>query len=517
MAGTDNKLAFAQPKTTQVLLLEFGASLYSRGRRRQADPDPTRIAEAEAQLIEQLSNEKGSTLKSALNVTVSNPVDPIMLRILAIVAYAQLCTDNSAVAVSTTANSVAGDDPAAVLAARKTISHLLLTKRLLMRPDSNGCVELGRELIDFLSGGKSEPPILLSEYELHQRWKKIDSQAAKRRAAEMPDLSVLPSAKQIAERIQQTVVGMDPQVKTIASRLALHLRRAALIRHNHDPGCSNECLMLIGPSGAGKTFLAETAGKACGVPFSSISASDLTSEAYVGLSCSDILKSLITAAGGNVEQAVVGLALVDEIDKKAVTPGNWKDVGGVCVQQELLRMMEGCDVQVGGRRSTDYSNVVNFNTRSTCFFFAGAFVGLEVNKKDTKTDIGFGAQPGELRHKSSLYQALEAYGMLPEFLNRLSAVLVIPEPTLEQLFEIAVRSVLPAYNRLLATYKAEVVIRPDALDLIVSTALGTGTYARGIKSIVGKLTEEIAYEAQPGSFLADTALVRRAIEGVGLG
>ena len=180
-------------------------------------------------------------------------------------------------------------------------------------------------------------------------------------------------------------------------------------------------------------------------------------------------------------------------------------------------MMEGCDVQVGGRRSTDYSNVVNFNTRSTCFFFAGAFVGLELNKKDVKAGIGFGAKPGESRHKSSLYEALESYGMIPEFLNRLSAVLVIPEPTLEQLFEIAIRSVLPAYNRLLATYKAEVVIRPDALNLIVATALATGTYARGIKSVIAKLTEEIAYEGQPGSFVADIALVRRAIEAVGLG
>ena len=515
MAGKQQSNLVAPPKTTAVLLLEFGRLLYCQ--RRQADHDPAQIEKAEEQLVAQVSSEKNSSLKLALNINISNPVDPVMLRIFAIVSYIQLCTDNSAAAVSTAVKLCVGEEPAAVLAARKTISQLLLTKRLLIRPETNGCVELGRAMIEFLSGGTSEPPILLSEEDLRYRIQKAGAQAVKRRPVVAPDFSTLPSAKKLADDIHQCVIGVDEQVKTIASRLALHMRRAALIRSDQDPGCGNECLLFVGPSGCGKTFLAEVAGRSSGLPFSSVSAGDLTSEGYVGLSCTDTIRPLITAAGGDMQKARFGLAFVDCWDKKASVETHWRDIGGTVVQQEMLRLMEGTEVQLGGRRSGDYSSSGNFNTRGTCFIFAGAFIGLELTTKESGAGIGFGPCSTGSRRKASLYEALEKYGLIPEFLNRLTAVMVFPEPTIEQLLQIAIHSILPAHNRLLATYKAEVVIRHDALDLIVVTALETGTYARGIKSVVAKLTEKIAYDGKPGSFVADTALVRRAIEGVGLG
>ena len=517
MAGKQLDLV-AEPKSTAVLLLEFGRLLYNEARRPQADRNPCRIQTLEEQLISQASTEKSAALKAALNFNVSTPVDSLLLRICCVVAYLQLCSDNLVVTVSNVVKIVAEDEPGAVLAARKMISQLLITHRLWIRTETNGCIELGRAMHEFLSGGASEPPLSLTEAELRSRRTKAEALAAKRRNGVAPDLSALPSAKKLAEDIHQSVIGSDEQVRIIASRLALHLRRAALIRASQDPGCGNECLLFIGPSGCGKTYLAEVAGKISGLPFSSMSAGDLTSEGYVGLSCSDCLRPLLTATGGDVQKARFGVAFVDEWDKKASVPTHWRDVGGTVVQQEMLRLMEGTEVQVGGRRSGDFSGSVVFDTRGTCLIYAGAFVGLKLDKKEVKGGIGFGAQAAdERRRKASLYGALESYGMIPEFLNRLTAIMVFPEPTLDQLLMIAVRSVLPAYNRLLATYKAEVVIAPPALDLLVATALSTSTYARGLKSVVAKLTEEIAYEGKPGAVVADLMLVRRAIEAVGLG
>jgi ATP-dependent protease Clp ATPase subunit len=500
----------AAPTSLPVAFLEFGRLL--------CDPKQAeRVAAAEDDLICRLSTAKCSLARAAFKFNAGNPIESLVLRLLAVFAHQQMCATRNCSSISEVASLVAGGDPSQVLEARKTVSKLLISRQLVLRSNSSTQAELGEPLLDFLAGGKSSTPLSLTEEQLAQKWQEQEVLAGKRRPA-VPVWSMLPTAKQLADGIHASVVGLDDQVRTVASRLALHIRRAELIRVGKDPGSSNECLLLIGPSGCGKTYLAETAGKVCRLPFSSVSATDMSSQAYVGLSVEDSLRPLITAANGNPEQARFGLSFLDEWDKKAAAPTNWRDVGGLCVQQEFLRLMEGCEVQIGGRRSSDYFRQVSFNTRGTCFIFAGAFVGLDqLQKKKSAPGIGFGAQPDGSRHKAALYEALESYGMIPEFLNRLTGILVFPEPTINQLAQIVATSVLPSYNRMLATFRVQIELGVGAIDLMAAAALESRTYSRGLKSIIGKLVEEIVYEPKPGIVEIEATQVRAAIEAVGLG
>ena len=229
MSTKQSDLTAAPPKTTvAIALLNFGKMLYGQDRHRPAERNPTLIKEEETRLVEQISSEK-TALKSALNITVSNQCDPIMLRIIAVISFMALCTDNFATPGWVV--KIAGDDdPTSIIAARKMLSHLLITKRLRIKRDSNGQIELGRELLQFFSGGSSEPPLMISEFELHQRWKKADALAAKKAAKPEVAIAALPSAKQLAAKISESVIGLDEQIKTFACRVALHQRRAAMIK-----------------------------------------------------------------------------------------------------------------------------------------------------------------------------------------------------------------------------------------------------------------------------------------------
>ena len=302
-------------------------------------------------------------------------------------------------------------------------------------------------------------------------------------------------------------------------RLALHLRRAAMIRSNQDPGTPNECILLIGPSGGGKTWLVETAGRACGIPFASISATDITSEGYIGMGIDDGVKRLISDGNDDVEKARFGVLFVDEWDKKRSS--NWefggRDVAGASVQQEVLRLIEGTVFQVGGRKGSWDWAPTTFNSRGTAFAFAGAFTGLqELLDKRGGHGIGFGPRQ-RASARCYLLDALVDYGMIVEFVNRISTVLMLPEPTVGQLREIAVRSVIPAFNRILTTFGAGIEPDLDATTLMADIALETGTYARGIKSIVTQLVEDIVFEVQQGTIRLGVDDVRRAVEESGLG
>ena len=518
MAGKQQSDLAAPPKSTAVLLLDFGKLLYNDDRRRQAERNPDRIAEVEAQLIEQISNEKGSALKSALNITISNRCDPIMLRILAVISYMQLCTDNFATP-GWVVKIAGGDEPASIIAARKMLSHMLITKRLRIKHDSNGQIELGRELLQYLGGGSSEPPLMITEYELVQRWKKAEAQAAKKAAKPEVTIAALPTAKQLAAKISESVVGLEAEVRTFACRVALHQRRAALIRADQDPGSPNEALLFIGPSGCGKTYLAECAGRVCGLPFGAISSTDLTAEGYIGLGIDDAIKQVIVAANNNLEHARYGICFFDEFDKKRTS--GWetggRDICGASVQQGVLKLIEGCEFQVGGRKGMSDWGATMINTKGMFFCFAGAFVGLEkLLEKRTKLDIGFGGQLGA-GGNPDLYDALIDFGLIPEFVNRLTGVSVFPAPTVEQLTQIAVRSVIPAYQKLLATGGTDIQITGEGIALMAECAKETRTFARGIKTICARLIEDCVYEERKGLVELGAAEVAKAIEAAGMG
>src|ERR1017187_7447161 len=264
-----------------------------------------------------------------------------------------------------------------MIEARRTITQLLIAKQLVLRDHTSNCIELGNSMLELLAGGKEATPLEITEGELWRRWQKEKAAEAKRKAK--ASFENLPSAKQLAAKLSESVIGLDEQVRTFACRVALHQRRAAMIRAGDDPGSPNEALLFIGPSGCGKTYLAETAGRVCGLPFAASSATDMSCTGYVGLDVDDAIKAVITAANNDVEVARFGFTFIDELDKKRAS--NWehgsRDVAGASVQQGLLRLIEGCEFQVGGRKGSFDWIPTNINTRGMFFIMAGAFVGLE--------------------------------------------------------------------------------------------------------------------------------------------
>jgi ATP-dependent Clp protease ATP-binding subunit ClpX len=507
----------APPVSAAVAILEFGRLLFEEDQRQHAARKPAQLQEAEERLIARLSTDKNSLLKPALNFNISKPIDRITLRALAVVAYQQLCGTKFAGAISDVGRVVAGGNPATVIEARQTISRLLITKQLQFRENSTDRIELGAAMLDLLAGGKEAAPITITERELWRRWRKADAEVAKRKAK--ASFENLPSAKQLAAKLSETVIGLDAQVRTFACRTALHQRRAAMIRAGNDPGSPNEALLFIGPSGCGKTYLAETAGRVCGLPFAASSATDMSCTGYVGLDVDDAIKAVITAADNDVEKARFGFTFIDELDKKRAS--NWehgsRDVAGASVQQGLLRLIEGCEFQVGGRKGSFDWIPTTINTKGMFFVMAGAFVGLEeLMGKIGAHGIGFGNRQDGSRQQQFLYDGLVDFGMIPELINRLSGILVFPAPTVEQLTQIAEHAVIPAYQRLLAGCGADIQVTGDGIALMAQSALESRTFARGVKTIVARLIEDAVFEERKGSIQFDVAEVAQAIEVAGL-
>jgi ATP-dependent Clp protease ATP-binding subunit ClpX len=502
---------------TAIALLEFGKLIYEDERRHRSDRDRSRIMEPEEQLLELLRRNRATLRKTGLSIDTRTPQDSTVLRVVAYVSYQQLCSTKLGAAVCDVVRALAGEDPSAVLETRQTISRLLIAKQLVLK---NGhSVELGQPMLEFLAGGKNAPPLSLTEWDLQHRWHIADAEAKRRKMREPIAFENMPTAKQLAERIAKDVVGLDREVRTLACRLALHIRRSALITAGRDPKSPNECILLIGASGAGKTFLAECGGRACGIPFGISSATDMTCEGFVGLSPTDSIKRLIEAGDFDCDRARFGACFIDEIDKKRTS--SWehggRDVAGASVQQGLLKLVEGTRLQIGGRAgSFDWAPTL-FDSWGTCFIFAGAFVGLdEILNKRNALGIGFDGRGEEAKGRQFICDALQDYGLIPEFVNRLTGTIVVPEPTIESLVQITVRAVLPAYQNLVATFGAEIRISDDAIRLMAGCARETRTFARGLKSVMSQLIEDTVFQMNSGVFCFGTSDVQRAIESAGL-
>jgi ATP-dependent Clp protease ATP-binding subunit ClpX len=500
---------------TAVAILQFGKLIHDEDRRHVTDRNAAAIRQSEEQLIDCLQHDRSPALKRIFGFNVGSPVDPLVLGVVAYVAYANLCTTRLGIAVSEVVKAVAGEEPAMVLEARQAVSKLLIGRQLAL--GSGNALELGRPILDFMAGGKHRPPLVFTEWSLQAA--QYRAEVAKNRK-EKVSIEKLPSAKELAARIAADVVGLDVQVKTLSCRLALHMRRAVMIREGRDPGSPNEALLFIGPSGCGKTWVAETAGRICNLPFAAVDSTSLTAEGYIGLGCDDALKQVVISAKNDLDLVRSSMLFFDEFDKRRST--DWghggRDVAGASVQQAMLRMLEGTEYQVGGRKGGyDWAPTV-VNTKGMFFTLAGAFVGLEeMLGRHGAHGIGFGGRRDCSASQARTYDALQEFGLIPELLNRLSAVIFFPEPSLEQLIEIATRSVIPSTNRLLEAFGAGIEVSGDGLRLMAGCALESRTYARGVKSVVTAMVEDLVFEGRKGTVQLGVEDVRRAVEMAGLG
>ena len=332
-------------------------------------------------------------------------------------------------------------------------------------------------------------------------------------------LDKIPSPREIKGILDQYVIGQDEAKKTLSVAVYNHYKRIAneeemMAKHeknDDDVEIQKSNILLLGPTGCGKTLLASTLAKILNVPFAIADATTLTEAGYVGEDVENILLKLIQAADGDIEKAEKGIIYIDEIDKitrKSENPSITRDVSGEGVQQALLKIVEGTVASVppqGGRKHPQ-QELLQINTSNILFICGGAFEGLENIIKDRigKKSMGFGADIESKKDidkykvfEQLLPQDLLKFGMIPEFIGRLPIIATLKELDREALIKITTEpknALVKQYKKLLQMDDVELIFEHEALEAIVDKAIERKTGARGLRSIIEEIMRDIMFE-----------------------
>ena len=327
------------------------------------------------------------------------------------------------------------------------------------------------------------------------------------------ELNDIPSPKEIKQILDDYVIGQEEAKKTLSVAVYNHYKRVAHEENadKDDVEIQKSNILLLGPTGCGKTLLARTLAKILNVPFAIADATTLTEAGYVGEDVENILLKLIQAADGDIEKAEKGIIYIDEIDKitrKSENPSITRDVSGEGVQQALLKIIEGTVASVppqGGRKHPN-QELIQINTENILIICGGAFEGLEdiIKNRTGEKAIGFGSQiksKKEIKQyeifQELLPQDLLKFGLIPEFIGRLPIIATLKELDKEALVKILVEpknALIKQYQKLFQIDNVELIFEQEAIEAIVEKAIERKTGARGLRSIIEEIMRDIMYE-----------------------